>query len=360
MTSFRFVRQSDGTARWLLHLDNYMASFIAETQVRRYDWGEEQVSIQLFDLFHNDPSPHFHTVSFTHDTYYISFLKSLLQKSVRRSQVNVALSAATELCRVSPVQLLRRLPIIFIEDAVLDVSISGLVWLMLAVENGYSITMKDFDWLMQIVRMIASHPFQDPVSLSSQNVNLKTTTFDLGQFPHTYDTHDTHDTQSQIIESSIVSIALRARRGGMKGDIVMLKKSAQIWMQRKLSMQSDQWISFLHTPHKIELCSAIPITTLMDTHKDLMIVANDFHCSPMVATQISQQTGHSVKDVKQAIWHGNSGINVKKLIPFLTLDVAIAPNGESLQLWMWTEIKHIYYEKSEQILKNLLSDISVS
>lgn len=59
-------------------------------------------------------------------------LKSILQKSIRRRQPLPAVRVAMELMDKALGELLRRLPIIILEDSMLHPDLPLLVWLMVA------------------------------------------------------------------------------------------------------------------------------------------------------------------------------------------------------------------------------------
>ena len=61
----------------------------------------------------------------------------MLQKSIRRRRGATASRLAMELYRLSPTELLRRLPIIIIEDSILHPALPVVTWLLLAVSRGF-------------------------------------------------------------------------------------------------------------------------------------------------------------------------------------------------------------------------------
>jgi hypothetical protein len=64
--------------------------------------------------------------------YNVPLLKSNLQKAIRRCQTQIAINSALAIIQKVPIELLRRLPIIYIEDVCLMDSYSIPVWLMMA------------------------------------------------------------------------------------------------------------------------------------------------------------------------------------------------------------------------------------
>lgn len=87
-----------------------------------------------------------------------SLVKSMLQKSVRRRRFGSACRLAIELARMSTSELLRRLPIICVEDSLLHPAVPVIVWLMMAESKGYIPP----PWLVDIcVHTVHRTPSQD-------------------------------------------------------------------------------------------------------------------------------------------------------------------------------------------------------
>jgi hypothetical protein len=96
-----------------------------------------------------------HSLSYPpiHTNANIPLLKSNLQKAVRRGNHNVAVSSALAMLQREPIQLLRRLPIIFVEDVCLIDSFPIVIWLLMA-DKQYKMTNRDIDILLQIVHSL--------------------------------------------------------------------------------------------------------------------------------------------------------------------------------------------------------------
>lgn len=338
---FSFIRTPNGNAIWspydqcterTQHTEYPQSKFIGETNINRFDGGDETIKVKIFDCnFWTQPlqplqrtqrtqpvetyseeclkkldseidQPPQNDIHFCSTSNVISYLKSLIQKAVRRRKVEHAVSASKELLIWSPTQFLRRFPIIIIEDSILDVDISGVVWLMLATNMGYKLTKKDLDWLLSLVYKVASSEIQDPVPNDPNNIR---TCFDLGDIQQFAKIDEKN-------ASAIVSIVLRARYGGTKGDMRMMKRSALIWSERLLSVDQHTWLDYLTDTNEDNLINSDNIHFEPNYHT--LLEATDFHCFPWIATRLSKQFGINVKTVKKAIWMGNSCINVKNTL----------------------------------------------
>merc|ERR1712224_473421 len=79
----------------------------------------------------------FPEVSYSEKT--IPILKSNLQKCIRRSKEMKAVATAYLMLNIDPSSILRRLPIIYIEDVHIDISFATIVWYMIAVSKNYKL-----------------------------------------------------------------------------------------------------------------------------------------------------------------------------------------------------------------------------
>jgi hypothetical protein len=167
-----------------------------------------------------------------HSRLSVPVLKSILQKSIRRRKPLPSVRVSMELADKSLEDLLRRLPIIILEDSTLHPDLPLLVWLMMAVSKDYQIPLILMKRVFRIVFEMASCPWQDflnegGVSESSQNDAdpLSIATF------HNHIENDGHyqlDTNSILIWSMLI----RSSYGGMAGDILMLRDYANAWHNR--------------------------------------------------------------------------------------------------------------------------------
>ena len=176
-----------------------------------------------------------------------ALLKSMLQKGFRRKEGQKIGKIALALSKLSLLDLLRRLPIILLEDSMLHPSFPILVWLLMACSKGY----KPCDMLIAVVLnvlidcgdcsykdMIADDSNGADISSSSLmndeadaisdnntadkagNINTTSKSLSLKQLPHS---------GSRTI---LASISLRASFGGMDGDVSMLHSYQDLWYKR--------------------------------------------------------------------------------------------------------------------------------
>ena len=191
-----------------------------------------------------------------HSRLSISQLKSCLQKSIRRRAPLPAVRVAMELADRSWTDLIRRLPIIILEDSTLHPDFSLLVWLMITDSKGYVPPKELIVKVMQIVFEVAACPWQDSITILSESehsnnecsrtsptkdsivigsnkVDNKRTLFSLSSSVSDLFPTQQHQEQASIYEAVIIrSILLRAQYGGMKCDVDMCHSFSKIWLQR--------------------------------------------------------------------------------------------------------------------------------
>lgn len=186
-----------------------------------------------------------------HSRLSISHLKSCLQKSIRRRAPLPAVRVAMELADKSWTDLIRRLPVIILEDSTLHPDFGLLVWLMVADSKGYVPSKELIVRVFQIVFEVASCPWQDAIAdysnedciaspikdcidCDSGSDGSKQTSFSLRSSASTLFPTEQHTEQrTATAESTMIrAMLLRAQYGGMKCDVDMLHSFSKLWLQR--------------------------------------------------------------------------------------------------------------------------------
>jgi hypothetical protein len=94
---------------------------------------------------------------------------SIGQKCVRRSRADLAAATALELLRADPMELLRRLPIIAVEDVHVTHHLPVAVWFMVAGSKGYRLCNAAVDWLLAYTHWAASCPHRECFPVNPQD-----------------------------------------------------------------------------------------------------------------------------------------------------------------------------------------------
>ena len=239
-----------------------------------------------------------------HTRLSVPVLKSILQKSIRRRKPLPSVRVAMELADKSMDDLLRRLPIIMLEDSTLHPCLPFLTWLMVAHSKDFDLPSNLMTKLLCIVYEICSCPWQDHLGdYLSSNDEISIFSFHKPGANNMLDENHV----------AIWSMLLRAQYGGMGGDIRMLREYAVAWNERfsggdipdfitsKLctglsGLDKAQWDSIpviLHqSARRQSICRVGPIChegILSLTITDITVEGVDFHCSGVLETILSDR-----------------------------------------------------------------------
>ncbi len=210
----------------------------------------------------------------------VPLLKSNLQKAIRRCMNSTAIRSALAILQKNPIELLRRLPIIYIEDVCLMDSYSIIVWMMMA-EKEYTLTSFDINLILNVVD-----------SLSSQG-NYYVDNRDSESLKYTHEM-----LQDYAHNKELLSIFYRSQYGGMTGDINMLLHSIKYYIKNP-----NEIIKTIYKDINIEK-NNISLTILNQ--------AIDFHPFPEMLVKISGLTFLKKEIIKELIWFVESGYNIRK------------------------------------------------
>lgn len=230
----------------------------------------------------------------------IHFLKSHLQKCIRLKKTHLAIPTAKHLIDIDPVQFLRRLSIIFVEDCLITQHYSVIVWLMIAVSSGkLTLQLNHIEFLLGLVYIACQCPWKEEYII-----------------PDEYDKMSNEKLAKYILElispldryqqAVIQSLIIRSAFGGLTGDAKMLLNSAYIWTQR--FQNEDKWNKYYYTKIRTISGSVLPLDK-----KDWVLSAIDFHCFPKMLNWLMEEIEDiSEEDLKNIIWHCSSKTNYRK------------------------------------------------
>lgn len=195
---------------------------------------QTELEVTLSSSLPNKPESNTRLVR-RHSRLSVPVLKSILQKSIRRRRPLPAVRVAMELADKSLGDLLRRLPVIILEDSSLHPDMGLLVWLMMAHSKGYQIPFSLLTRLMEIVFEVASCQWIDQLVPSSKEddgseTSELSTVCTLSLLADTIATDPDKSVGADCL--LLWSLLVRAEYGGMKFDVRMLRSYASTWMQR--------------------------------------------------------------------------------------------------------------------------------
>jgi hypothetical protein len=316
-----------------------------------------------------------------HSRLTVPVLKSILQKACRRRKPLPAVRVAMELADKSLGDLLRRLPIIVLEDSALHPDLDFLVWIMMAQSKDFVPSRQNMTRVFQIVFEIASCPLSDPLpSNDDTGAEPAVTLRSLYDRPSRLGTLSSEELSSQ---SLLWSMLVRGKYGGMKCDVMMLQKYTRMWSDRfdvddvpevvisrinprsadgsdKMNMK---WSDIPHLLHrKAKQQSLQRVSSLCENGIDQLLMSDvciegvDFHCSAILEDLLvdphifgmchdilvlsSNNVPDSTKErrhwlesiVKQCMWKYSSGINHRR--PICTdNETPCEADGGYFELW---------------------------
>lgn len=250
----------------------------------------------------------------------IPFLKSNLQKCIRRGLNNQAIKTSYHLIKLNINEFLRRISIITIEDVTLHESYSTIIWLMTVTSSKtiiYKTTKTIVDFLLGYVNALCNIKIYDDYDYDSTKYNL--TLF------QDYDL--------------LLSLQLRLSYGGMKSDMQMLNYISKLWLDKfsnGMKCNCDEIISI----------NSNEVTTLgfREWKINNNCVGIDYHCAPYIVSELMKKHNYGDKKIKSIIWNCSSRINYRKSNEISQKDAEI-----------WDIIKDDFFELQHNILKKLLS-----
>ena len=232
----------------------------------------------------------------------VPFLKSLLQKSIRRGFLQHALFACYVLLELDPFVLFRRLCIIMIEDVTLHIGFTVLAWYMLAQQSP---SQECVEWMLGLVKWLCE---------TSNTIYFET--YDGSNYP-----------RPCLDDSLSWSLLFRKAYGGLKGDLDMLDKLVVMLNRGHIRGREDS-ISRIHP--EVVACPGI-----------WMYDAIDFHVHPLIL----HIGDFDSQEIKKMMWFNSSGVNRRKqTIPYRLED------WKSIS---W-KVRNIQIEYFNTILKTML------
>ena len=206
------------------------------------------------------------------------YLLSHLQKCVRRMKTLKCVQTAKHLIDVDVTSLLRRLPIIMLEDVTIHESISIIIWLMIADSKKYILKNEMVQWILGVVYYLSKEPTKTEYK---NNVNIE-----YEWEPKKYSEED---------NTILYSLKFRKRYGGMKGDMYMIED------YKKKIIHNDTKIM----RHKIPIIQ-ISNVLRMEFH-EWIYQANDFHCNRSIPRQIMKYYPmYDEQYIKELLWKYSS------------------------------------------------------
>ncbi len=253
-----------------------------------------------------------------------AYLKSHLQKSVRKENANLAVQTAMHMMRLDINEFIRRLSIIMLEDAYLHESFTTIVWLMIANANKkFKFQEYMYEWLLGVVYVITMIDKRDEFNVIPDEellVNNKV-----------IENLSSYASLENDEMSILYAIHMRIAYGGMDGDMMMLRKFIILW-KRRFELKENL---MLRTEVKPIL---LRIPELKIDNWDISAI--DFHCCSNFLQYIAKKYDDlTLEEIKKIVWYHSSSINKR------------VPNIEYNPV-KWREIKDYVIKTQKYLLSS--------
>lgn len=276
---------------------------------------------------------------------HTSFLKSHLQKAVRLRKTRASVYTADLLLEISQLQLVRRLPIIVIEDAFLHNYFTTLVWYMCLVSQGYSLTDVQKMFILGFVYIIANSEFKEvaPDDCYDEFV-FKNNIQKINKLP-------------EDIRNLIYSLETRKVFGGLKGDTEMLTAYENYYM--RIPERKDMWRENFYREIR-----PICLKKTKFLQNEWILSAYDFHCAPNLLKKLEEEFGEKFgdeeEDYKSCIWIYSSSINKRRNVIYEEGKYKILKKDKPQELrFLWDTIKKFVRRKGWGYVNMMLEELKV-
>lgn len=259
--------------------DNYKA-FFDYSPLDSDTFITTKTNLKLYYRTSNKPNTSIVIPQISPESTFVPLLKSNLQKAVRRCETSIALSSTLAIIQLNPIELLRRLPIIIIEDVTLLDSMPIIIWLMIA-DKEYILKPHDIHILLNIIWNLCN--IQDYFYYHENDTKRE----------FTHETLENHTNSNELL-----ALYYRSLYGGMPGDIQLVNNA------------TDYYSNFPNKIHKTTFNNFQLERFIINTH--IIPEAVDFHCYPQMITSIHNKTHIPYAKIKEYIWNCLSGYNTRK------------------------------------------------
>jgi hypothetical protein len=279
----------------------------------------------------------------------IPYLKSHLQKSIRKGNAKLAVATARDLLAIDVLQVVRRLAIIMVEDVDLHPSFNVLMWWTIVLSKQSPVLRAcDVppclpDWLLGVVHLLCNCSVRRQFAPSTPSVSSWQRAPQLHELhrtpppppapppaPHAPSTPAvTHSHVRDSMHNTLWSVMLRATYGGLNGDMVLLRAVVDTYytklqlqlQQPQLSNQVNGTLEEVHeepVPPNAWCAPVVPICyhsvpPMEKDHWDLDAI--DFHVAPHILRHLRQHPQvPSTVDVKRMMWANGSSVNIRDRI----------------------------------------------
>jgi hypothetical protein len=288
-----------------------------------------------------------------------SLLKSAIQKSVRRGDVDKTVRAAKSLITLNETDALRRLMVIPVEDVMLHPDYDKLAAMLTKVSA------KGSTPLTEVEKTVA-------LSIIGDAAKCKWRDLDVGNPDDEGKEYAMQPVAGNKENDLVNALLYRARAGGSRWDVPMLNQMARVWNKRFAEKTWDIEKLKSYFTGEVINWNDVPYATV----DDILLEAVDFHCSGILYTLLkidwikellrkeipfnkrdwlgSDMSDHNL--LESIIWCCRSSINLKK-------NIWITQVGKDQPVsWLWADKVDEYmwpvYEHITEAIEEETNNIS--
>ena len=241
---------------------------------------------------------------FDENRQLLSFMKSHLQKCIRRQKATEAIKSAKELLLIDKNEFLRRICIIMFEDVHLKSYFTTLVWLMCACSKGYILEEYHLDYIFKFVYDMALDDKYEQYDVAN--------TYDKLYVDKFIDQVNVNKKMTDEQKDILYCIILRISYGGMGFDLDMLGYFARNYFKYFENNQKE--VVGIDENLCRDINSKYVFGLKFEKKGDFLSQGVDFHCFPGIIKDIQEATSFKYSDekIKVCIWEYNSKINTRK------------------------------------------------
>ena len=234
------------------------------------------------------------TLHVQQDYHNVSYLKSHLQKVIRRSNSYKALKTAWNFMDLDLSDFLRRLAIIALEDCLPLDGFPVLIWFLAAVSKGYILNDAQVCYILGYVYDLSRCTYYEQ---HVHNDDKLPTQRDMRLF-----------TLSPEGKNLIYSILFRQSYGGMKSDAAMCRVAALAWANRYHT--KSRFLKLLSRPSKYITPPSCGLGK-----SEWVLASIDFHCCPnIIGAMWEKHDQYTEDEIRSAVWHCSSSVTDKKIL----------------------------------------------
>ena len=281
--------------------------------------------------------------SFDENAQLLSFIKSHLQKSIRRQKPIEALKSSKEMLLLDKNAFLRRITIIMFEDVKLKKYFNNFIWLMVACSKGYILKEYHLDFIFKYIYDLCLENEFDDYNPEDERIEK----IGVDKF---IDLVNINKNISEEKKDILYCIGLRISYGGMGGDLDMLCYYAMQYLHFFEKKEND--IKNIDIKLYQNINSKYVFGIKFEKIEDFLLQGVDFHCFPGIIKDIKEEINYKYSDeqLKKCIWEYNSKINTRKIND-------VNENELSNIKTIWEDIKSILLKHQKIILGIMLNKL---